>query len=391
MNARQLVNFGRSPTGLFIVFLFLFGIGLAIAHGFKDAAQQKASDEGRKSGTVRSQALQASKLPAIDPTRQPPDPNKPQVVETVPGNMIPFDPPEPSEVPAAKEIPAPAKAKHEPKTLPPISLYAAAPEPSAARESLSADYAPFGRLVQCELIITVDSAFIKTPIVGLVTDDVWHNGRLIIPAGTEIHGTAEVDRERERIASGNQWTFVWQSGEELSVTGIALDREHDPSGAGWGITDGSAGLRGQIIKSDDEAEIKLFAATLLSGAASSLKKTEPTILGTRAVPNLANAPLAGAEDVLSVYAQQILQTIQRDGFYVRVPAGKQFYVYITQTIDRQKAMIGGHRLAANEQPELPSDEVKRSDELFLQKARPQTINPPNSTSILPQMPLRLQQ
>ena len=39
------------------------------------------------------------------------------------------------------------------------------------------------------------------------------NGRLIIPAGTEIHGAAEV--EGERIVSGNQWTFVWQSGRPL--------------------------------------------------------------------------------------------------------------------------------------------------------------------------------
>jgi hypothetical protein len=37
------------------------------------------------------------------------------------------------------------------------------------------------------------------------------NGRLTIPAGTEIHGAAEV--ERERVASGNQ--FVLQSGRPL--------------------------------------------------------------------------------------------------------------------------------------------------------------------------------
>jgi hypothetical protein len=41
------------------------------------------------------------------------------------------------------------------------------------------------------------------------------------------------------------------------------------------------------------------------------------------------------------YAQQILQAIERDGFYVRVPAGKQFYLYVTQTLDEQDAKIGG--------------------------------------------------
>ncbi len=109
------------------------------------------------------------------------------------------------------------------------------------------NYAPFGRLIPCALIVTVDSSSIQTPIIGLVTEDIYHNGRLIIPAGTEVHGKAQTDRTRERIASGDNWTLVWSSGEELRLSGIALDREADPSGDGWAITDGSAGLRGNSI------------------------------------------------------------------------------------------------------------------------------------------------
>jgi Bacterial conjugation TrbI-like protein len=163
----------------------------------------------------------------------------------------------------------------------------------------------------------------------------------VIPAGTEVHGTAQTDRHRERIASGNNWTFVWQSGEELRLKGIALDREFSGDQEGWGITDGSAGLRGRLLKSDNLAEIKLFAATFLSGAASSLTEKEQTIFGSIDSRSLNNAPFKGAEKVLSVYAQRIYDAIQRDGFYVRVPSGKQFYIYILQTIDRSDAVIGG--------------------------------------------------
>ena len=136
-----------------------------------------------------------------------------------------------------------------------------------------------------------------------------------------------------------------------------------PDGTGWGITDGSAGLRGELLKSDDLAEIKLFAATFLSGAASGLTEKEQTLFGSQAVPSLQNAPLVGAQQVLSTYAKQILETIQRDGFYVRVAAGKQFYLYVTQTIDRSKAVIGGTRLAAikstDEEKEDPNDPLVR--------------------------------
>src|SRR5262249_44779646 len=127
--------------------------------------------------------------------------------------------------------------------------------PTNESKQLSQNYAPFGRLIPCELIITIDSSTIRTPIVGLVTDDIYHAGRLIVPAGTEIHGIAQVDRVRERIASGKQWTLVWQDGRELPLNGIALDREKSADGEGWGITDGSAGLRGRLIKSDNLAEI----------------------------------------------------------------------------------------------------------------------------------------
>jgi len=71
-----------------------------------------------------------------------------------------------------------------------------------------------------------------------------------------VHGTAQADRHRERIASGGSWTLVWQSGEELRLKAIVLDREFCGDQEGWAITDGSAGLRGRVIKSDDLAEIK---------------------------------------------------------------------------------------------------------------------------------------
>lgn len=268
--------------------------------------------------------------------------------------MTAFNPPKETPVPAT---PAPAPEKKNTSELPPISLYSETANDEKQRGPLGENYAPFGRLIQCELVITVDSSTINTPIIGLVTDDVWHNGRLIIAAGTEVHGTAKVDRVRDRIASNGNWTLVWQTGEELTVNGLALDREKGQDGNGWGITDGSAGLRGELLKSDDLAEIKLFAATFLSGAASGLTEREQTIFGSQAVPSLQNAPLTGAQQVLNVYAKQILDTIQRDGFYVRVAAGKQFYLYVTQTVDKSRAMIGGTRLATLNTSEVPNKET----------------------------------
>jgi hypothetical protein len=350
MTPRTTINFFQSRTGGFVLFLVLLIIGYLLVNGFKAPSANLLTRPGTKS----------------NPTER-----KSQVVETVTRDMTAFRPPKEAPAPAT---PAPTPEKKTPE-LAPISLYAESSSDEKSPDPLSENYAPFGRLIQCELIITVDSSSISTPIIGLVTDDVWHNGRLIIPAGTEVHGTAKVDRVRERIASSGNWTLVWQTGEELTVNGLALDREKDQEQNGWGITDGSAGLRGELLKSDDLAEIKLFAATFLSGAASGLTEREQTIFGTQAVPSLQNAPLAGAQQVLNVYAKQILDSIQRDGFYVRVAAGKQFYLYVTQTVDKSRAAIGGTRLAALKKFQEPEKENTDDSVIYHQRDTQRSYSP----------------
>lgn len=345
MNPRNAITFIRSPIGAFVGFCALVFVALTVANGFKHPNKEHSS-------SIVPSAAGAE--------------NKPQVVQSVQKEMQPYNPP----LPKPERPPAEPPKKEEKKPeLPPISLFGDIP--NAEPKMLSAFYAPYGRLIPCELVITVDSSLIRTPIVGLITEDIYHAGRLIIPAGTEVHGVAQIDRVRERIASGKNWMLVWQSGEEMPISGIALDREMNTDGEGWGITDGSAGLRGRLIKSDSLAEIKLFAASFLSGAAGALTERDQTIFGPIASPSLQNAPLKGAQDVLAVYAKQILDSIQRDGFYVRVPAGKQFYLYVTQTIDRDDASLGGSRIREDDfEPPLPTPQFISARQQSLSKVQP---------------------
>jgi hypothetical protein len=328
MSPRKFLNFLRSKTGLLILFLLATCVALILANSRMNLGKDANPANGK---------------PGVSDADQS---KKPQLIERITRDMVPFRPPT-SEDKTRKVTPTTAKRSEvETPSLPPISIVTETPSNERKPKELSEDFAPFGRLIQCELIVTVDSSSINTPVIGLVTENVYHHGHLIIPVGTEVHGSAQVDRVRERIASDGRWTLVWQTGEELRVSGLALDREKDADDYGWGITDGSAGLRGRLIKRDDLAEIKMFAATLLSGAAEAFTEKRATAFGSFAVPSLTNAPLQGAQTVLDRYANQIQQSIERDGFYVRVPAGKQFYLYVTQTMDRADAKLGGD-LATN--------------------------------------------
>ena len=329
MKPRDFLNFFKTKSGKLVLFVAIFGGGLMIFSVLRDKSRSPEDimvAPARTNVTDKAQVVQSVELP-MQPFR-PPTP-KPEPLPVVKSNEAPKI--------ITEQRPQEAKVP----TLAPISLFPDSAIENTDKKTVSSIYAPFGRLISCETVVTVDSASIQTPIIGLVTENIYHAGKLVIPAGTEVHGTAQTDRHRERIASGNNWTLVWQGGEELRLSAIALDREFSGDQEGWGITDGSAGLRGRVLKSDDMADIKLFAATFLSGAAEALTEKQQTVFGPISSPSLANAPFEGAQKVLSIYAQRIYDAIQKDGFYVRVPSGKQFYLYILQTIDRADAEIGG--------------------------------------------------
>lgn len=252
---------------------------------------------------------------------------------------------------AAAPLPMPVKKQDKPR-VPPLALIAAGRFEEPANPPL---FAPYGRLIACETVITVESSRLDTPVIGLVTEDVWHDGRLVIPAGAEVHGRASIDRSRERIAAQGAWVIVWRTpdaanGTELVVQGLALDHDVEPGTSRFGEHDGSAGLRGQVLRTDNYDEVKLFAAAFLGGATAALQETRNTAtpLGESVVPvtTARNAALAGASAVLRDYAQTIRESIARDGVYVRVPAGKPFYLYVTQTIDRGR----GRRAALFQSP-----------------------------------------
>ena len=80
----------------------------------------------------------------------------------------------------------------------------------------------------------------------------------------------------------------------------------------------------------------------------------PGVLGAREVaPTLANAVVGsvgtGASDLLGQVASRIRDEVARRGAYVRIPAGKTFYLFVEQSIDPDQA-APGIRLPRNQGP-----------------------------------------
>jgi len=272
-----------------------------------------------------------------------------------------------------KTLPEVFQMPAEPKTAAP-----AAPPPatadSPAKEAASPvgeEFAPFGRLIKCQLVDTLDSVTARSePIVGIVTEDLDWNGRVIVPAGTEVFGYARPEPVLDaagvgRLVDTGEWTLVLpgrpggENGRELTLKARAVDRrEAVVAGRGrvrsWGVDDGADGLVGYALSTLDNREIKLFASAAASGMAQGLaavvQRQEPAsgvpgILGaTQVAPTIGNALAgslgAGAADAMNQVAGRIRDEISRRGVYVRVPAGKEFYLFVEQTIDPRAAQIG---------------------------------------------------
>ncbi|OAM91863.1 hypothetical protein AW736_26545 [Termitidicoccus mucosus] len=340
---KRIIKFIKTPFGSMAALLACVAIGALLIHGGGNnerpitAATALPAPMERHTITRDGQEL---KIPA--PSR----PAAPAPERAEPGEEAVSRPR------AARQNSDTAPARPKAPAILPISLLDKNTNATASADATapSRNYAPYGRLIPCETVITLESSQLDTPVIGLVTEDVWHEGRLIIPAGAEVHGRAATDRARERIAASGQWIIVWRdrttdNGMELVLNGIALDRDRDDVTGEFGLRDGAAGLAGQIIKTDDFQEIKLFASTFLAGMASGLQDMQDngSLAGAGiAIPQATakNASLAGTAGVLNAYAAQIQKRIEEDGFYVRVPAGKQFYIYVTQTLDKAKAARG---------------------------------------------------
>lgn len=279
------------------------------------------------------------------------------VAETIGQPIADFTAPPPPPInnqPAPPSIPDDVRkrllAEPEPLTL--ISPQAA---PAKPEPKVSSRYAPAFRMIPVKLVTALDSANIETPIVAITLEDLKQIGpdgisRVVIPAGVEVHGKAMGKRMRDRIDATGAFTFVWRTQDDdnglaLTVDGVALARDLDTNTGIYGAADGSAGIPGEVIDTTDYTTLRALA--FASGFAQRGQATS-TILNaltgqTQQVANssLQNAGLNGLDAVLQLEIERIKEAIQRDGSFVRVPAGREFYIYTKETVDLRNAVRGG--------------------------------------------------
>ncbi len=348
---RRIINFFKTALGMVVIFVVVAFFIVLIA-GKVTAAQRKAE---------KTKVTTTAKVIPVAATDQQ------KAVQVFDRNTAPMPilpparPVQQKVVPRATPVPTPKPIPKRPEAMKIFAGVTArlVTEPFPADDRTNVNYrppvrkfgqryAPYGRLAKCELVNTLDSSKQETPIIGLVTSDVFWNGELIIPVGSEVHGTVSSDKQgRDRISSTSRWVVVLPAnndlphGAEMVVRGTALDMS-DVRGDqdSWGITDGSFGIQGYTIKTAQAEEVKLFVSAFLSQSAQALQSRQSTVFGSQLETTPQNAALNGTSAVINKYAEDIAAQIKEFGAYTRVPAGKQFYLYFEQTLDSADARVG---------------------------------------------------
>jgi hypothetical protein len=355
MNPRNLGNFFKSKFGLFVVFVVVLFSGLWI-YGRHQASEREA--EKLAAQNTKKIELGQVKMPLNQglesgvPQQVKPGAGATTEKETASGGIVPFRPAAPaSAAPVAAATAGsvkpgvPPKVETKPRKIRYASLLASYDAPPVRNERTDPPaperFIPFGTLLKCKLVNTIDSANLETPVIALLLEDVWQNGKKVIPANTLVHGTARAGRMRDRVTASGAWRFVWQDGRELVFNGVALDREYEHDIDGYGITDGSGGIKGRVMATDDLQELKMLASAALSGFARGTQDRQQNALGSTITGSVSNGVREGVGDVFDLYSKRTLKDIEENGYYVRVATGKEFYVYVLESVDPQKASVAG--------------------------------------------------
>lgn len=231
---------------------------------------------------------------------------------------------------------------------------------------LSERYAPFGRLLDCKLINTLESNVDGTPLIAIVIQDLWWTNakgerKLIIPAGTEVHGKMGKCVRNRMMCSGN-FVLVWQItsdqvGLELQLQGRILEKSNqagDKSKAT--ITDMAAGIPGRVMNNDNLNEMLQYTMAFAQGLSAGFQTKNTYDNGSTIVSQndgtTKTALAAAFESLSNVALENITDKISKESYYIRVPAGTEFYLYIEQVTNVEKAAIADTALNKLEELKL---------------------------------------
>ncbi len=243
------------------------------------------------------------------------------------------------------------------------------PTPSPTPKVVEDDdyWLPRFTYIPCVTAGEIDSGHITTPVVLIVTKDIYQRiginaiPHLIIPANTKLGCFASPNYFRDRVEVKGTWTAVFvNEGTECTFEGVACDQEFDPVGNHYGPYEKSAGLKGRFRQSDHYALLRNLTGLLLTTATNTATSAGATLLqnGLNGGDNgnVLSVQTNGVAPYLDHYIQGLINPNQlSDTLLVRVPPVTPCYVLTTSVVEVRLRSKGANR--QRPKPEEALDEI----------------------------------
>lgn len=182
----------------------------------------------------------------------------------------------------------------------------------------AADVLPIGSRIQVALIGQAESADSSNPLEALILEDTLSPAQvLVIPKGTHVIGSGQLDPSRERLVARFH-TAAFPDGQQFGISGLAA------------MPDGSSGLAGDFSSGAFKRNSSQFIGTFIGGLAEGLKSR--TAVGQIGIPfeqgGLKNGVLNGVVQSTQSYTKSQTEKMGQASASLKVPAGLQFVLYL---------------------------------------------------------------
>lgn len=186
------------------------------------------------------------------------------------------------------------------------------------RGQSAGDVLPIGSQIQAQIVGRVESADSNSPVTAVVLSDALSPVQaLVIPKGTKVIGSGQLDQQRERLQVRFH-TLVFPEGQQYAISALAT------------MPDGSSGLEGRFSSGAFKRNVSQFVGNFVSGLAQGMK--DRTAVGQLGIPlesgSLKNGALNGLADASSNYTKSTAEKMGQTSASISVPSGVQFVLYL---------------------------------------------------------------
>lgn len=186
-----------------------------------------------------------------------------------------------------------------------------------------------GAVIHCRLLTPATTDHANLPVIAQITRPVIRNGIVIIPKGSRISGSISTTKNK-RIFFAPEWQVHLGRNTSINLSAQAQEKSYNRQTHSYNLADGRIGLPG-FIENEKKPEQNNILGEVVKGIARLGKETVKTAAGEYVPSTGKNTAINIGSTAIDGLLPQPKQPAIKQGAYIHVPAGREFYLIVNST------------------------------------------------------------